>query len=33
MLAEQFGDDWRTSFLSTGPTPEQLEEERRQEQQ
>lgn len=33
ILAEHFGDDWRTSFLSTGPTEEELEEARRQEQQ
>ena len=33
ILAEHFGDDWRTNFLYTGPTEEQLEEERRHEQQ
>jgi hypothetical protein len=33
ILAEHFGDDWRTSFEFAGPTEEQLEEERRREQQ
>jgi hypothetical protein len=33
ILAEHFGDDWRTSFLYTPPTAEELEEERRQAQQ
>ena len=33
ILAEHFGEDWRTNFLFTGPTEEQLEEERRREQQ
>ncbi len=33
VLAEHFGDDWRTNFLYTGPSDEQLEEERREEQQ
>ena len=33
ILAEHFGDDWRTSFLYTGPSEEQLEQERRREQQ
>ena len=33
ILAEHFGEDWRTSFLYTGPSEEQLEEERRREQQ
>ena len=33
ILAEHFGEDWRTNFLYTGPTEEDLEEERRREQQ
>jgi hypothetical protein len=33
ILAEHFGEDWRTSFLYTPPTEEELEEERRGEQQ
>jgi len=33
ILAEHFGEDWRTNFLYTPPTEEQLEAERRQEQQ
>ena len=33
ILAEHFGEDWRTSFLHAGPSPEQLEEQRRLEQQ
>ena len=33
ILAEHFGEDWRTNFLYTGPSEEQLEEERRREQQ
>jgi hypothetical protein len=33
ILAEHFGDDWRTNFLYTGPTEAELEEERRREQQ
>ena len=33
ILAEHFGEDWRTNFLYVGPTEEQLEEERRRAQQ
>jgi hypothetical protein len=33
ILAEHFGADWRTSFLYTPPTDEELEDERRREQQ
>jgi DnaJ domain len=33
ILAEHFGDDWRTNFLSTGPSEAQLADERRREQQ
>jgi hypothetical protein len=33
ILAEHFGEDWRTNFLPTPPTEEELEEERRQERQ
>jgi hypothetical protein len=33
ILAEEFGDDWRTSFLYTPPTEEEVEQERRREQQ
>ena len=33
ILAEHFGEDWRTSFLYTPPTEAELEEERRREQQ
>jgi DnaJ-domain-containing protein 1 len=33
ILAEHFGEDWRTNFLYTGPTDEELEAERRKEQQ
>jgi DnaJ domain len=33
ILAEHFGDDWRTNFLYAGPTEEQLAQERRREQQ
>jgi len=33
ILAEHFGDDWRTSFEFTGPTEEELAEEHRREQQ
>jgi hypothetical protein len=33
ILAEEFGEDWRTSFLYTPPTAEELEEERRRDQQ
>ena len=33
ILAEHFGEDWRTSLLDTGPTDEDLEHERIREQQ
>ncbi len=33
VLAELFGEDWRTSFQYSGPSPKQLEEERRREPQ
>jgi DnaJ domain len=33
ILAEHFGEDWRTSFLYTPPTEAELAEERRLEQQ
>jgi hypothetical protein len=33
ILAEHFGEDWRTSFEFSGPSEEDLEEERRREQQ
>jgi hypothetical protein len=33
ILAEHFGEDWRTNFLYTGPTEAELEEERRRAQQ
>jgi len=33
ILAEHFGDDWRTSFLYTPPSEEELEEERRRAEQ
>ena len=33
ILAEHFGEDWRTSFLYAPPTEEELEQERRREQQ
>lgn len=33
ILAEHFGEDWRTNFLYTPPTEEELAEERRREQQ
>jgi hypothetical protein len=33
ILAEHFGEDWRTNFLYTGPNEAELAEERRKEQQ
>ena len=33
VLAEHFGEDWRTTFLYSGPSEEQREEGRRREQQ
>src|SRR4051794_37999389 len=33
ILAEHFGEDWRTSFEFSGPSEEVLEDERRKEQQ
>lgn len=33
ILAEHFGDDWRTNFLAPPPSEADLEEERRREQQ